>query len=82
MLSPEALTRTIGRGRAYAIGLDLGFLLLKGYNSRADEIVQTYDNQFDLTLDVWLRPTNPGKRGGVTLRFMPSHAGAPRKRGA
>lgn len=28
------------RGRAYAIGLDLGFLLLKGYNSRADEIVR------------------------------------------
>ncbi|HRC43080.1 MAG TPA: hypothetical protein PLT27_03430 [Nitrospira sp.] len=44
-----------GNGRAYAIGLDLGFLLLKGYNNRADEIVRTYDNRFDPTLDVWLR---------------------------
>lgn len=47
--------KTYGRGRAYAIGLDLGFLLLKGYNNRGEELVQTYDNQFDPTLDVWLR---------------------------
>lgn len=46
---------THGRGRAYAIGLDLGFLLLKGYNNRGEELVRTYDNQFDPTLDVWLR---------------------------
>ena len=47
--------KTYGRWRAYAIGLDFGFLLLKDYNNRADEIVQTYDNHFDPTLDVWLR---------------------------
>jgi hypothetical protein len=47
--------KTYGQGRAYAIGLDLGFLLLKGYNNRGEELVQTYDNQFDPTLDVWLR---------------------------
>lgn len=47
--------KAYGRGRAYAIGLDLGFLLLKGYNNRAEEIVQVYDNQFDPTLDIWLR---------------------------
>ena len=44
-----------GPGRAYAIGLDLGFLLLKGYNNRGDELVKTFDNEFDPTLDVWLR---------------------------
>ena len=44
-----------GRGRAYAIGLDLGFLLLKGYNNRGEELVKTFDNEFDPTLDVWLR---------------------------
>ncbi len=44
-----------GPGRAYAIGVDLGFLLSKGYNNRGDELVLTYDNQFDPTLDVWLR---------------------------
>lgn len=43
------------RGRAYAIGVDLGFLLSKGYNNRGDELVKTFDNQFDPTLDVWLR---------------------------
>lgn len=43
------------RGRAYAIGADLGFLLSKGYNNRGDELVKTFDNQFDPTLDVWLR---------------------------
>ena len=47
--------KTYGKGRAYAIGLDLGFLLLKGYNNRGEELVQTFDNQFDPTLDVWLR---------------------------
>lgn len=51
-----AITQKIyGKGRAYAIGLDLGFLLLKGYNNRGEELVQTYNNQFDPTLDVWLR---------------------------
>lgn len=44
-----------GSGRAYAIGLDLGFLLLKGYNNRGEELVKTFDNEFDPTLDVWLR---------------------------
>ncbi len=44
-----------GGGRAYAIGLDLGFLLLKGYNNRGEELVKTFDNEFDPTLDVWLR---------------------------
>ena len=43
------------RGWAYAIGVDLGFLLSKGYNNRGDELVKTFDNQFDPTLDVWLR---------------------------
>lgn len=44
-----------GGGRAYAIGLDLGFLLLKGYNNRGEELVKTFNNEFDPTLDVWLR---------------------------
>lgn len=64
-----------GRGRAYAIGLDLGFLLLKGYNSRADEIVHTYNNQFDPTLDVWLRLLKSiyrsAQEGAVTLGTVP-----------
>ena len=51
-----AITQVVhGHGRAYAIGLDLGFLLLKGYNNRGEELVKTFDNEFDPTLDVWLR---------------------------
>ncbi|MEK6801780.1 MAG: hypothetical protein AABZ34_03825 [Nitrospirota bacterium] len=64
-----------GRGRAYAIGLDLGFLLLKGYNNRADELVRSYDNQFDPALDVWLRLLKSIYRtaqdGAVTVGTVP-----------
>ncbi|MEQ1628026.1 MAG: hypothetical protein ABL965_11585 [Nitrospira sp.] len=67
--------KTYGQGRAYAIGLDLGFLLLKGYNNRGEELVQTYDNQFDPTLDVWLRLLKSIYRtahtGAVTLGTVP-----------
>ncbi|NOS79032.1 MAG: hypothetical protein HOP35_13915 [Nitrospira sp.] len=71
-----AITQKIyGQGRAYAIGLDLGFLLLKGYNNRGEELVQTYDNQFDPTLDVWLRLLKSiyrtAQAGAVTLGTVP-----------
>jgi hypothetical protein len=67
--------KTYGKGRAYAIGLDLGFLLLKGYNNRGEELVQTFDNQFDPTLDVWLRLLKSiyrtAQTGAVTLGTVP-----------
>jgi hypothetical protein len=71
-----AITQKIyGQGRAYAIGLDLGFLLLKGYNNRGEEIVRTFDNQFDPTLDVWLRLLKSiyrtAQSGAVTLGTVP-----------
>lgn len=71
-----AVTQKIyGRGRAYAIGFDLGFLLLKGYNNRGEEVVQTFDNQFDPTLDVWLRVLKSmyraGQAGAVTIGTVP-----------
>lgn len=43
------------KGHAYAIGLDLGALLLKGHNNRTDGFTNSFDNRFDPTLDVWLR---------------------------
>ncbi|MEO6308533.1 MAG: hypothetical protein ABIO96_07840, partial [Nitrospiraceae bacterium] len=46
-------SKAYARGRAYAIGLDLGFLLLKGHNNRGEELVRDFDNQFDPMLDVW-----------------------------
>ncbi len=64
-----------GRGRAYAIGVDLGFLFSKGHNNRGDELVKTFDNQFDPTLDVWLRLLRSMYRGAeeraVTLGTVP-----------
>jgi len=71
-----AITQTAhGPGRAYAIGLDLGFLLLKGYNNRGEELVKTFDNEFDPTLDVWLRLIKSmyraAQEGAVTLGTVP-----------
>ena len=71
-----AITQVLyGSGRAYAIGVDLGFLLLKGYNNRGEELVQTYDNQFDPTLDVWLRLLKSiyrtAQEGAVTVGTVP-----------
>ena len=48
-------SKAYARGRAFAIGLDLGFLLLKGYNNRGEELVRQFNNEFDPALDVWLR---------------------------
>jgi len=40
-------------GGPMPVGWISAFCSSKGYNSRADEIVQTYNNQFDATLDIW-----------------------------
>ena len=45
----------IGAGKTYAIGVDVGALLLKGYNNREQNIAAAYDNAYQPTLDVFLR---------------------------
>ena len=47
--------RTVGKGHAYAWGLDLGAFLLKGYDNREDAIARSYVNNFEPALDVLLR---------------------------
>jgi len=63
------------RGHAYAIGLDLGALLLKGYNNRTDGLTTSFDNRFDPTLDVWLRLLKGmyqvGEPNAVTIGTVP-----------
>lgn len=63
------------RGHAYAIGIDLGALLLKGYNNRTDGFTTSFDNQFDPTLDVWLRILKRmyqmGEPNAVTIGTVP-----------
>ena len=63
------------RGHAYAIGLDLGALLLKGYNNRTDGLTTSFNNRFDPTLDVWLRLLKGmyqvGEPNAVTIGTVP-----------
>ncbi len=64
-----------GRGRAYAVGVDLGFLLLRGYNNRAEEFARSYVNQFEPSLDVLLGLIKAiyqaGEPGAVTIGTVP-----------
>lgn len=53
--TPAIVQRSYGRGRAIAFGLDIGFLLAKGYNLREEGIAESYDNRFEPLLDVVLR---------------------------
>ncbi|MFA9452518.1 MAG: polysaccharide deacetylase family protein [Candidatus Aminicenantaceae bacterium] len=41
-------------GAAYAFGIDLGFLILKGYNYREVGMARSYVNEYEPTLDVLL----------------------------
>ena len=47
--------KSYGEGHAYALGVDVGFLLLRGHNNRGEELAWSFDNRFDPTLDVWVR---------------------------
>ncbi len=64
-----------GKGAAYAIGVDLGFLLSTGYNNRGEELTSSYDNRFDPSLDVWLRLLKAiyreGEPNAVTIGTVP-----------
>ena len=67
--------KSYGKGQAYAIGLDLGFLFSKGYNNRGEDITWSYNNRFDPTVDVWLRLLKAiyqaGEPAAVTIGTVP-----------
>lgn len=68
--------RSVGPGKAYAFGVDLGALLSKGYNNREENIASTYVNGFEPNLDVLLRLIRKIYREGgpataVTLGTVP-----------
>ena len=67
--------RRTGSGHAYALGFDPGFLALKSYGNRDDEIGRHYVNQYEPTLDVLLRLLKriyqQGARSHVTLETVP-----------
>jgi len=71
-----AITRaSYGKGRAYAIGLDIGQLLSKGYNRRQVQITDSYANRYRPTLDALLifleTVYQQNQDGAVTLGTVP-----------
>ena len=67
--------RSIGAGKAYAIGVDLGSYLLQGYNNRAEAAGRSYVNDFEPSIDVVLRLLRgiyrEGEGDAVTLGTVP-----------
>ncbi|MDP9127983.1 MAG: polysaccharide deacetylase family protein [Pseudomonadota bacterium] len=70
-----AITRN-GAGNAYALGVDIGYFLLRGYNNRQQDIASHYVNAFEPTLDVLLRCIKniylQGQKNAVTLASVPN----------
>jgi hypothetical protein len=71
-----ALTHhAVGSGHAYAIGLDLGYLIGTGYGGHDEMMSRTYSNGFEPNVDVWLRIVKQLYRDGdpsaVTLGTVP-----------
>jgi hypothetical protein len=48
------IENTYGDGKTYALGVDLGQLLAKGYNRRQVDITEHYANHYQPTLDAFL----------------------------
>ena len=73
--SAAITSRRIGDGHAYAFGIDLGFVLLTGYNNREQGVARSYVNEYEPALDVLLRLLRDIYRSGepaaVTLGSVP-----------
>lgn len=69
--------RSYGVGHAYAVGLDLGYLILKGHNLRDEGIARSYDNRYEPALDVFLRLLQAiyqkGEPDAVRIHPVPQH---------
>ncbi len=69
--------REIGSGRAYAIGLDLGDFMLRGYNNRGEWIARSFVNEYGPSIDVllrWLRHVYmEGEPNPVTIATVPDN---------
>lgn len=61
--------------RAYALGVDPGALMETGYGGHDVTLARAYDNQFEPTIDVWLRVIRSlyieGEPDAVTLGTVP-----------
>jgi hypothetical protein len=65
----------LGSGRAYALGIDLGELLMQAYNNREEAFSRAYVNEFEPSIDVLLRVIRDIYRSGepqaATLGTVP-----------
>lgn len=52
--APAIIQRHLGAGTIYTCGVDLGYLLLRSYNGRYEELSSSYNNQYRPHLDVLL----------------------------
>lgn len=63
------------QGKAFAIGFDVGYLILKGHNNRHEEFNRAQVNDFEPTIDVLLRFIRniylSGDRDAVTIQTVP-----------
>ncbi len=73
--SAAITARRIGEGAAYAFGIDPGFLLLRAYSNREQDVSRAYVNGFEPSLDVLLRTLlaiyEDGEPGAVTVNTVP-----------
>ena len=44
-----------GGGKAYALGFDLGFFIMRAHGDRNDQSYRNYANHYEPSVDVWLR---------------------------
>jgi len=67
--------RRVGRGRAFAFGIDPGFLMLRAYGNREEGLSRSYVNEYEPALDVLLRILlgiyEAGQSDAVTLHTVP-----------
>ncbi|MES2701254.1 MAG: polysaccharide deacetylase family protein [Bacteroidota bacterium] len=64
-----------GKGKAYALGLDLGNYFLRYMNGRGYEANRAYVNRYDAGIDIWLRMLKQiymeGEENAVTISAAP-----------
>lgn len=67
--------RNYDQGKAYAIGFDIGYLILKGHNFRHEEFNRSPVNDFEPTIDVLLRFIRniylSSEKDAVTIQTVP-----------
>lgn len=77
--SAMLLRKSYGKGKTYAWGLDIGYLLYRGYCSRGEGMARSYINEYEPTIDTLMRVLEgiyrEGHENAVTLWPVPDNKG-------